>query len=103
MAAGAGQAASTRPKGALPSGLLAPEKPPPVANASAEATGGSLGAVERVAVAGKELEVEWFAPPLLGRPTIVLLHEALGSVEHWKRFPRRLAERCGCGVMAYSR
>jgi pimeloyl-ACP methyl ester carboxylesterase len=59
--------------------------------------------VERVEVDGKALEVKWFARPVIGRPTIVLLHEALGSVAHWKRFPNRLADRCRCGVVAYSR
>lgn len=37
------------------------------------------------------------------RPTLVLLHEALGSVAHWKDFPRQLAERTGCAVLVYSR
>ena len=59
--------------------------------------------MNRVAVDGRDLEVRWFSPPVAERPTIVLLHEALGSVDHWKRFPSRLAERCRCGVVAYSR
>ncbi len=37
------------------------------------------------------------------RPTIVMLHEGLGSVEMWKDFPQRLAARTGCGVLVYSR
>jgi pimeloyl-ACP methyl ester carboxylesterase len=37
------------------------------------------------------------------RPTIVMLHEGLGSVEMWKDFPERLAARTGCSVAAYSR
>jgi pimeloyl-ACP methyl ester carboxylesterase len=36
-------------------------------------------------------------------PTIVLLHEGLGSVAMWKDFPVRLRERTGCAVFAYSR
>lgn len=36
-------------------------------------------------------------------PTIVMLHEGLGSVEMWKDFPERLATRTGCSVVAYSR
>ncbi len=35
--------------------------------------------------------------------TIVLLHEALGSVSHWRDFPQRLAERCRSNVLVYSR
>ena len=36
-------------------------------------------------------------------PTIVMLHEGLGSVSHWKDFPRVLAEATGAGVFLYSR
>ena len=36
-------------------------------------------------------------------PTIVMLHEGLGSVSHWKDFPRILAEATGAGVFLYSR
>jgi pimeloyl-ACP methyl ester carboxylesterase len=36
-------------------------------------------------------------------PTIVMLHEGLGSVSHWKEFPRVLAEATGAGVFLYSR
>jgi pimeloyl-ACP methyl ester carboxylesterase len=36
-------------------------------------------------------------------PTIVMLHEGLGSVAHWKDFPSRLAEESGAGVFVYSR
>lgn len=36
-------------------------------------------------------------------PTIVMLHEGLGSVSHWKDFPRLLAEATGAGVFLYSR
>jgi pimeloyl-ACP methyl ester carboxylesterase len=36
-------------------------------------------------------------------PTIVMLHEGLGSVSHWKDFPRVLAATTGAGVFLYSR
>jgi pimeloyl-ACP methyl ester carboxylesterase len=36
-------------------------------------------------------------------PAIVLLHEGLGSVSLWRDFPRRLSERTGRAVVAYSR
>jgi len=35
--------------------------------------------------------------------TIVMLHEGLGSVSHWKDFPSRLAQETGAGVFVYSR
>lgn len=37
------------------------------------------------------------------RPTLVLLHEGLGSAGQWKDFPLRLAQASGCGVVTYSR
>ena len=36
-------------------------------------------------------------------PTIVMLHEGLGSIAHWKDFPCLLAEATGAGVLLYSR
>jgi len=36
-------------------------------------------------------------------PTIVMLHEGLGSVAHWKDFPLNVAEETGAGVFLYSR
>ena len=36
-------------------------------------------------------------------PTLVLLHEGLGSVEVWGSFPEELAAATGAGVFAYSR
>lgn len=37
------------------------------------------------------------------RPTLVLLHEALGCLAMWKKFPAQLAERTGCNVFVYER
>lgn len=36
-------------------------------------------------------------------PTIVFLHDALGSVAQWKNFPDRLGEIVGCNVVLYDR
>jgi pimeloyl-ACP methyl ester carboxylesterase len=36
-------------------------------------------------------------------PTIVMLHEGLGSLAHWKDFPVRVAGETGAGVFVYSR
>lgn len=52
---------------------------------------------------GRRLETRWYAPARAGAPTIVLLHEGLGSIAHWRDWPARLAARTGCGVLAYSR
>jgi pimeloyl-ACP methyl ester carboxylesterase len=57
----------------------------------------------RFTAAGKKIEVAWHGPGPEHAPTLVLLHEGLGSVAMWKEFPQRLAERTGYGVLAYSR
>lgn len=55
-----------------------------------------------VIVDGKRLETLLFSPAA-GAPTIVMLHEGLGSIAMWKDFPERLALATGCRVLAYSR
>jgi len=56
-----------------------------------------------VVVAGKRLETLLLTPCEAGAPTIVMLHEGLGSIALWKDFPHALAERTGCSVLVYSR
>ncbi len=56
--------------------------------------------------AGHRLEYRWVHPgsaPAAALPALVLLHEGLGSVALWKRFPEALAEATGCAVLVYSR
>jgi pimeloyl-ACP methyl ester carboxylesterase len=55
-----------------------------------------------LSVLGRQLETLHITVPR-ARGTIVLLHEALGSVSHWRDFPERLAERCEMDVLLYSR
>lgn len=52
---------------------------------------------------GARLEARWVGPPAGSAPTLVFLHEGLGSVSAWRDFPDRLAERTGCGALVYSR
>jgi len=54
-------------------------------------------------VNGRRLEALKIAPQNSTLPTIVLLHEGLGSVAHWKDFPAQLAEETGAAVFVYSR
>lgn len=54
-------------------------------------------------VGGRRVEAQWHGPPADRSPTLVLLHEGLGSVAAWKQFPHQLAERTGYGVLVYSR
>jgi pimeloyl-ACP methyl ester carboxylesterase len=58
---------------------------------------------EFVAVAGDRLEVRWLGPPPERAPTLVFVHEGLGSVSTWRDFPARLAAATGCGALLYSR
>jgi pimeloyl-ACP methyl ester carboxylesterase len=53
-------------------------------------------------IAGQQLETRHIVLSRSGG-TIVLLHEALGSVSHWRDFPARLAVRCEMNVLLYSR
>ncbi len=55
-----------------------------------------------LAAAGYALEVERI-PGSRSGPTLVLLHEGLGSVAQWRGFPAALAARTGLPVLSYSR
>jgi pimeloyl-ACP methyl ester carboxylesterase len=57
----------------------------------------------RLTIEGVGLEARWWGPGPEAAPTLVLLHEGLGSVSLWSRFPERLAEATGLGVFAWSR
>ncbi|VAV92420.1 benzoate degradation ring-cleavage hydrolase [hydrothermal vent metagenome] len=59
--------------------------------------------METVTIAGARIEVLRIPASLPDRPTLLLLHEGLGCVALWKRFPHRLADETGCEVVAYSR
>ena len=50
-----------------------------------------------------ELESLWYGPSPDAAVTLVFLHEGLGSATAWRDFPRRLAEKTGCGALVYSR
>lgn len=53
--------------------------------------------------AGHRLDYRWVAPVDAVRPTLVFLHEGLGSIELWKDFPDQVAQATGCGTLVYSR
>ena len=56
-----------------------------------------------LAIDGASLEYRMIGPKPDAAPTIVMLHEGLGSVTTWGEFPQKLAERTGCGVFVYAR
>jgi pimeloyl-ACP methyl ester carboxylesterase len=52
---------------------------------------------------GSHLEYQWIGPAPSAAPTLVFLHEGLGSVSTWRDFPEHVARRTGLGVLVYSR
>lgn len=58
-----------------------------------------------IGAGGHQLEVRRYHPAHASdpRPTLVMLHEGLGSVAMWRDFPQHLAEATGCETLAYSR
>ncbi|MBV8869369.1 MAG: alpha/beta fold hydrolase [Acetobacteraceae bacterium] len=59
--------------------------------------------MNRIDLPAGRLEARWWGASPKAAPTLVLLHEGLGSVGLWRDFPDRLAAATGCGVLAYSR
>lgn len=59
--------------------------------------------IARLTAGGKSLEYRCWGPAPDAAPTLVMLHEGLGSVGLWRDTPERLAAATGCGVVAYSR
>jgi pimeloyl-ACP methyl ester carboxylesterase len=56
-----------------------------------------------VTVRGHRLEVRRIAGASAGAPTLVFLHEGLGSISMWRDFPARAAQATGCPALIYSR
>jgi pimeloyl-ACP methyl ester carboxylesterase len=54
-------------------------------------------------IGAADLEYRMIGPAPDAAPTIVMLHEGLGSVGLWGDFPEKLQAATGCGVFAYSR
>ncbi len=61
-----------------------------------------MSAIETVDVAGHRLECVRIGTKLPG-PTLVFLHEGLGSVALWRDFPQRVAEATVLPTLVYSR
>ena len=57
---------------------------------------------EFIAVDGVELECVRLHSER-SAPTLVFLHEGLGSVATWRDFPQRVADACACPALIYSR
>jgi pimeloyl-ACP methyl ester carboxylesterase len=58
---------------------------------------------EYVTIDDCRLEYQWHGPPATEAPTIVFLHEGLGSIAQWRDFPATLCARLGWGGLVYNR
>jgi len=56
-----------------------------------------------VTVGSHRVEFERVAVTRADRPTLVFLHEGLGSVAMWRDFPSRVAHATNCNALVYSR
>jgi pimeloyl-ACP methyl ester carboxylesterase len=56
-----------------------------------------------ITILGRKLEVQRIKGVSGETPTLVLLHEGLGSISLWGDFPSKLAAATGSGVVVYSR
>ena len=54
----------------------------------------------RITAAGHALECAWIEGP---GPTLVFLHEGLGSIRQWRDFPQKVAQATGCRALVYDR
>jgi pimeloyl-ACP methyl ester carboxylesterase len=74
-----------------------------IADLPARATTPPAHRVRFVEVCGHRLEYADIPAHQLDRPTLLFLHEGLGSVSMWRDFPARLAAHTGCRTVVYSR
>lgn len=56
-----------------------------------------------VEACGRRLEYVLHEAHQTARPTLVFLHEGLGSISLWRDFPQRVAQATGCRTLVYSR
>ena len=56
-----------------------------------------------VEINGHRIEYAEIPPRHADTPTLMLLHEGLGSVAMWRDFPVKLAQATGCRTVTYSR
>ena len=54
----------------------------------------------QIVAAGVQLEYSWIDG---AGPTLVFLHEGLGSIRQWRDFPEKVARATGCRALVYDR
>lgn len=57
----------------------------------------------QIAAAGRSLEYSFIGGADVARPTLVFLHEGLGSIRQWRDFPAKVAKATGCRALVYDR
>jgi len=59
----------------------------------------------QISAAGHALEYRWIGEgkPGAAHPTLVFLHEGLGSIRQWRDFPEKVARATGCRALVYDR
>jgi len=59
----------------------------------------------QISAAGHRLECAWIEGGRAGAasPTLVFLHEGLGSIRQWRDFPAKVARATGCRALVYDR
>jgi pimeloyl-ACP methyl ester carboxylesterase len=69
-----------------------------------EATMATSADDQMIVADGHRLRLRWFArKPAADSPVILFLHQGLGSVSQWRRFPEQLAAASGCAAVGYDR
>lgn len=59
--------------------------------------------MRRLWLNGGQIEYVWHGPRAGTAPTLVFLHEGLGTAAMWRDLPPDLAQATGCSALAYSR
>ena len=59
--------------------------------------------ISSLSVQGHKLEIKRIGAGRRAGPTLVFLHEGLGSVSMWRDFPEQVAQATGCTALVYSR
>jgi pimeloyl-ACP methyl ester carboxylesterase len=52
---------------------------------------------------GRSLSYEWIEGDARAKPTLVFLHEGLGSIRQWRDFPVKVVAATGCRALVYDR
>src|SRR3954451_5166720 len=56
-----------------------------------------------VKAAGRAIAYEWIEGDARAKPTLIFLHEGLGSIRQWRDFPAKVAAAAGCRALLYDR